>query len=194
MDNLNDLKAIWRTAKTDDLPGSAEMLLLVKKFRDKKLLNKILTITVAVTGIVLTVFAVLTNSFSLLSSKIGAVLTVLACIVLATTNIRSIKRFILLKDCSNREFILFLEQTRRNQLYYYKKTQVLGMALSSAGLLLYVYELAHKRVIFIVVFYAITIAWVLIMWLYIRPRSFKKQTAKLNETLERLKNISNQIE
>jgi len=104
------------------------------------------------------------------------------------------KRFIDLKDCSNKEFIEFLEQTRRNQVYYYKKTQVLGMGLSSLGLLLYLYETASISTVAFIITYAIAITWTLVLWLVIRPRSFKKQSRKLDETLKKLEKISKQLD
>ena len=44
MDRLDDLKAIWHTAKTDSLPTSDEMVMLISKFRNEKLRNKWLVI------------------------------------------------------------------------------------------------------------------------------------------------------
>src|ERR1700761_4753663 len=133
MDNLNDLKAIWLTAKTDDLPGSKEMLRMVKKFRNDRLRKKITIIAVSIGIIVLLVICGVIDRSSMITTILAEVLTIAACLILVFTNTKSMKRFIDLKDCSNREFLEFLEQTRRNQAYYYKKTQVWGMALSTAG-------------------------------------------------------------
>ena len=194
MDNLNDLKAIWLTAKTDDLLSSAEMLKLVKKFRNERLRKKLTIIFVALAIIVLLVWAELMIPSAMLTTRIGGSCTILACIILVFTNTRSLKRFIGLNDCSNKEFLEFLEQTRRNQVYYYKKTQVAGMVLSSLGLVLYLYQSVYKSPVMFIVFYAIAIALLLFLWLYIRPRSFKKQTIRLNETISKLENISHQID
>lgn len=193
MDNLNDIKAIWQTARADDLPSAAEMMHHIKQFRNKKMRNKIWSIAVAITVIITSTIAVIITPDFMVSTKVGVACVIAACIVLATTNIRSIKRFITMKDLSNREFLLFLEQTRRNQLYYYKKTQVAGMLLSFTGMLLYLYEFVHKSLALTLVFYTLAITWILFMWFYQRPRSFKKQSKKLNETIEKFEKISDQI-
>jgi hypothetical protein len=193
MDNLNDLKAIWLTAKTDDLPTSVEMLRLVKKFRNQKLLKKWGIIIAALVSMALMVFTVFSYKSTMITTRIGELLAISACVILASTNIKSLKRFYDLNDCSNKEFIAFLEQTRQNQLYYYKKTQVWGMWLSSAGLLLYMYELVYRDMMLFIIIYSFSVAWILFLWLYLRPRNFKKQTLKLNKTLDKLEKISNQI-
>jgi predicted membrane protein len=105
----------------------------------------------------------------------------------------SLKRFHDLDDRTNKDFIDFLEKTRQNQLYYYKKTQVAGLWLSSAGLLFYLYEFVHKNTLFIFIGYSLTLVYILLTWFVLRPRRFNKEAKKLNETMERLNTLSKQI-
>lgn len=193
MDNLNDLKAIWQTAKTDDLPKSAEMLRLVKKFRNQRLFKKILLIVLAILLLAVMVFVMFIYKSTMLTTRIGEALFIIACVILVVTNTRSLKRFIDLKDCSNKEFIEFLEQTRRNQVYFYTRTQVIALSVCSLGLLLYPYEFAHVNMDWFIGTYTFVVLYLGIIWLIVRPRVFKKEARKLNETLERLEKISNQI-
>lgn len=193
MDNLNDLKAIWLTAKTDDLPGSKEMLRIIKKFRNERLRKKLMIILMALAVIAIMVVTIVIVRSTMITTILGEAFTIIAAGILIFTNTKSMKRFIDLQDCSNKEFIAFLEQTRRNQVFYYKKTQVAGMLLSSAGLFLYVYEQVYRSLLLTAIIYAIIIIWTLFLWLYIRPRNFKKQGAKLNATMEKLRKISDQI-
>lgn len=193
MDNLNDLKAIWLTANTDSLPASGEMLRMAKKFRNAKIRNKLTMIIIAVLLAAVMVFGAIYNRSAMISTRIGEACLIVTCALLAFTNIRSIKRFIDFKDCTNKEFIEFMEQTRRNQFYYYQKTQVAGMGISSIGLLFYFYELVYRDTVWFVITYSIALFYLAFMWFYIRPRKFKKQNLKMDETLRKLHDISNQI-
>src|SRR5438046_7723513 len=189
MDNLNDLKTIWLTAKTDSLPTSAEMVQLIKKFRNRKIFEKIVLIVSACVLALLMVAIMVTYKSTMPTTRIGEFLIVAACGILATTNIRSIKRFYRLDHCSNKEFVEFLEQTRKNQLYYYKNTQVVGLLFCSIGLLLYLYEIVHQNTLLFIIVYAVTITYLIVLWFIIRPRKFKKGIDKLNATRERLEKI-----
>jgi len=193
MDNLNDLKAIWLSAKTDDLPSSTEMLRIVKRFRDQKLRKKWMVIIMAIALAALMIAAILFNKPTLVTTYIGQVLAASACVVLAVSNIRSIGRFYKLNDCSNKEFIAFLEQTRLNQLYFYKNTQVWGMGLSSTGLLLYSYEFVYQNMLWCIITYSLVVVYILVFFFVVRPRGYKKEAKKLNATMEKLKELSNQI-
>ena len=193
MDNLNDLKAIWLTANTDSLPASGEMLRMAKKFRNGKIRHKLIMIFIAVLLAAVMIFGAINNGLTMVSSWIGEACLIVTCMLLAFTNIRSIRRFIDFKDSTNKEFIEFMEQTRRNQLYYYQKTQVAGMGISSIGLLLYFYEIVYRDTVVFIITYSIAFLYLAFMWFYIRPRNFKRQNLKMDETMRKLHDISNQI-
>jgi len=194
MDNLNDLKQLWQTADTGGLPDSDEMMRMVKKFRSKKINKKLLIIFISILLIGLIVALMFFYKSVLITTRIGEVMIIMACGVLTFTNTRSIKRFYALNDCSNREFLAFLEQTRLNQAFYHKKTQVAGLLLSSAGLLFYLYESVYRDMRALVITYAVALLYLACLWLFVRPRMYNKQVKKLSATMERLKTIANQID
>lgn len=193
MNNLDDLKAIWHTAKTDRLPNSKEMLKLVKNFRSQKLRSKWLVIISSIALSCLFILILFFVHFKLITTYIGGGLVAVSGLFLATTNIRSLKRFYQLNDCSNLEFLAFIEQTRQNQLYYYKKTMVLILSLCSVGWILYMYEVTYKHPIWFFSVYITFMIYLGIMWFIVRPRSFKKDADKLNVMKQRLENISKQL-
>lgn len=193
MDNLADLKAIWHTAKTESLPSADEMLVLIKKFRHQKLRSKWLVIVSSCLLSCLIMAVLVIVPFKLWTTYLGGTLMAASGILMAATNIRSLKRFYQLNACTNLEFLAFIEQTRQNQISYYKKMQVLIMSLTSIGLLFYLYEPSVEHPIWFFAIYTLSITYLLIMWFWVRPRYFKKHSAKLNATLQRLENLTQQL-
>lgn len=194
MDNSVELKAIWRSAKTDELPSSAEMLKMIKQFRGQKVRNKWMVITVAGLLTVLMLVIMFTDDSHLFIKQIGDLLIMASSALLAATNIKSLKRFKELNDdCSNIDFLAFIEQTRQNQIYYYKKTQARIMILCSSGLFFYMYEPATKGSWWFTGIYLVCIIYLLVIWLVVRPRTFKKNAAKLEATRQQLEKILNQL-
>ena len=193
MDNLTDLKAVWLSAKPFDLPASAEIVEMSKNYRNKGLMKKIILITSSLLLTLLMVVVFFIYNPKMITTWLGEACIVMAGIVLMATNLRSIGRFYRFRDFSNKEFIQFLEQTRQNQVRYYGKTQVIGLSLSSIGLALYVVETIRENLVAGLIIYSFSGLFLGITWLYIRPRSFKKQKAKLDETITRLKKIAGQL-
>ncbi len=193
MNNIDDLKAIWHTAKTDSLPTSNEMLQLIRKFRNQKLKNKWMTIVASSLISILIIVVLFITPFKMLITYFGGGLTATAGFLLAATNIKSLKRFYQLDNCSNQEFLAFIEQTRQNQIFYYRKTQIVIVMLYALGWLLYLYELTIGHPLWLVGVYTSAIIYLLVMWFVVRPRYFKKDVEKLNATRQRLEKISEQL-
>jgi amino acid transporter len=193
MDNLNDLKAIWLTAKTDSLPDSHEMVQIIKKFRNKKLLKIGALVVTAIILVGLMIAVVFFYKSTMLTTRFGEAFIIIAGIILVATNLNSLNRFYKLKVCSNKEFVQFLEQTRLRQQFYYKRTQIVAMAFCATGLLLYLYEGVYQNTLLFWGAYTGTVIYLLVIWFVLRPRVFKKDERKINEQIEKLHTISKQI-
>jgi len=193
MDNLNDLKAIWLTAKTNTLPDSAEMVQHIKKYRRQKLSKLIGLIALAFLSVAIMGFILLEYRSAMITTRIAEILILVAALILAATNLNSLNRFYKLTACSNKEFIRFLEHTRVRRLFYYKRTQVavLSCCLAAMSLSLYGAVYSHDR--FFIIFYIAIIIYILVMGIFVRPKLFKKQSAKLNATIEKIEKISKQL-
>jgi len=193
MDNLDDLKVIWHTAKTDSLPSSNEMLLLIRKFRNQKLRSKWLSIITSLMISMLITTVLFFVHFKLVSTYIGGVMMVVSGLLLAATNIRSLKRFYKLEDCSNLEFLGFIEQTRKNQILYYNKTMIWIVIICSIGWVLYLYEITYQNPMVCFAVYSVIFIYLAVMWFIVRPRSFKRDAEKLNSMQQRLEKILKQL-
>lgn len=194
MDNLDDLKAIWHTARTDSLPSSKEMLQFIGTFRRQKLRTKWLTILFSSIFSCLIIAVLFLMDFQLTATYIGGALIALGGFLIALTNLRSLKRFNQLQDCTNLEFLEFIEQTRQNQIYYHKVTMTRVLLLCFVGWLLYLYEPVRQQPLWLVgVYYAAALIYVSVHWFVVRPRAFKKDAEKLEATKSRLESISKQL-
>ncbi len=194
MDNLNELKKVWLTANTADLPSSDEMVKAAKTYRSSKLRGKILVIVIALLLSAFMLIIMFDEKLSTLTFRLGGAFTIIGAMILVITNSRSIGRFYRFNDFSNQEYIKFLKQTRVNQIRFYKKTQVASLIFSSIGLLLFVFQMEYKNGITGIVVYLLAIVYLLYAWLVIRPTRFKKQSKKINDKIKRLETILSTLE
>ena len=193
MNNLDDMKSLWHTVTTDKLPSSTEMLKLIRKFRRQKLRNKWMVIVSCFMLACLVAAALLVVHFKMATTYMGGTLVVIASLLLAATNIRSLKRFYDLDDQDNLNFLEFIAKTKENQIHYYQRTMVVIISLTACGWVLYMYELVYRYPVWCIVIYFIMTVYLGIMWFIVRPRAFKKDQQKLNATRERVESILNQL-
>jgi hypothetical protein len=63
-----------------------------------------------------------------------------------------------------------------------------------AGICLYMYEYAARMTMTAgIITYAVTLAWIAFNWFYLRPKTIKKQQAKLDELISKFERINKQI-
>jgi uncharacterized integral membrane protein len=194
MDNLNELKAIWQTAGSGNLPGAGEIKRSVKTFQAQRVRKKWFVIIASLLLSLLMVAATMSSNPKMFTTWVGGGLITFACMVLAVNNWRSLKRFNQLDDCSNHEFLSFIEQTGHNQRNYYQKTQVEVMMICSIGLSLYLYEPATHQPAWTAGLYGVTMGYLLIMWFVVRPKMFAKNTEKLNRQRNHFEKLIKQLE
>lgn len=193
MDNLTDIRTIWLQADITILPNTNEMIGIIRKFRNKMLIKKAGLIFGAfvLTAIMVTV-ALMCKSY-LLTTRLGEACIIVAGMILIVTNIGSLKRAYKLKNCNNQEFIKYLKQVQLNRIYYHNKTQVTGLAFSSVGILLYLFEIVYKNFLLALATYTIVALYLLILWLLIRPKIYNRQKKKFEEILKRMETLSKQL-
>ena len=193
MDNLNELKAIWQTADTSDLPQTQEIKSISKNYQQKTLVKKA---WMAVMTLLCSAIFVLSMFFyqpALLSSRFGQFFILIALVIMVWSNFKSLGRIYRIRNCSNQEFINYLREVQLTRIIYYKKTQVLGMAFYAAGLLLYLYELVYKNPYLALILYSSTILVLLAGWLYLRPRAYQRRKEKFEPFLKHIEKLNDQL-
>ena len=182
MENLNELKA-----------SSNQMVTIIKNNKNKTLRRLVFLVLGAFAMIIFVLFASDVYDFKFISSKIGEALIIFSGLILMITNLNSLNRFYKLKVCSNKDYISFLEQTQVRQLFYFKYTQVVGLAFSFIGLVFYLYELVYQNQLIMLISYLLLLLYFSIVFFYLRPKSYKKGIVKLNLELEKVRRISQQF-
>ncbi|MGF7078049.1 hypothetical protein [Mucilaginibacter sp. UYCu711] len=192
MDHLIELKKIWRAADTLQLPDAATVALAAKKYRSTHLRKKIWLIGMATLLGGLMLWVIYNYHSTLVSTRIGEGLTLLSTVIFIFTNTRSLNRLNRVNDVDNKVFIAYLEQVYKNRRYFYHVTQPICFALSTAGILLYFFELLQNTP-YLIPGYCLIMIYLLFMWLYVRPRTFKKQSEKLELTRRHISALSEQL-
>ena len=193
MDGFNNLQAIWLKADVTALPAPSAMLRTARRYSRRMLFKKIALALLGVLLIVCMMVVMLLYKSRMLSTRLGECGIAAACLVFVIANLRSLRSVHRIKDYPNRDFIIYLEQVRINRFRYYRTTQVLGLFLASSGLGLYIFEPVHKDLVWSLVAYSLLACYLLFMWLWVRPRAFRRQARKLEERIKEMRHVAGQL-
>ena len=169
------------------------MMQMVRGFRNQKLRNKWIVISLSIVFACLIVAVLILAPFKMASTYIGGFMMVASDLWLCFSNIKSLKRFNQLEDCSNLEFLSFIEKTRQNQQYYYKNTMVTVVLLCSIGLAIYLFEPLHEHLLWLLGAYAGILVYFGLLWFVVRPRSFARNQKKLDAMTRHLNSMAGQL-
>jgi hypothetical protein len=193
MDNLNDIKTIWHSAKVDGLPTSDEIRGIIRQYHRQRLIRKGGSIVAAVILLGVMIGVVLFYPSVLLVTRLGEGCIFIAIAIIVTANAGSLVRAYGFKNLNNKAFLQYLERAQQGHIRFYKRTQVIALVFNSVGLLLYLFELVYKSLIAFVIAYGLTVLYLLLMWLVVRPWFFQRKKRKFDKLREKVEKIIKQL-
>jgi cbb3-type cytochrome oxidase subunit 3 len=190
MTDIN-FKELWQNQKTD---SNIETIIQKSKVENKKIRNKIIIQSLILVATAIYIIGIIYYfQPEMMTTKIGAILTILAIAIQLIANKNLIKKTYNFEN-SNADFLNNLLIFKKHQEISHTKILSIYYVLLSLGILLYMIEYAIRmELIWAIVTYALTIIWFAIGWFYFRPRQIKKQNQKINSIIENLENIKNQF-
>ncbi len=191
--NLN-FKELWSNQKVEQ-PALEEILLKIDNYK-KKNIRKIIILNIFLAFLTIVILSIWYYfQPQLLTTKIGIVLIILAMFIFVISYNKNLS---LLKKTneteSNQAYLKNLHKIKEKQIFLQTKILSIYFILLSLGLALYLYEfISRMSITGIILTYGITGVWILINWIYFRPRIIKKQQAQLNSIIRKLEGIQEQL-
>jgi hypothetical protein len=184
MDNFDDIKGIWHSASVEDLPAPGEIQDLIRRYRSRMKKRKVRLMVAAVFVSMVMVVVLMIRPQSPVRYAANAII-LFNWLFTLVSSYRSYRRAQRVEDQDNRAFLQYLEEGQRGRIRYYKYTLPVLLSLNSLALLVYT-PLP-------VVGYVLLVAYLLVVWLVIIPRQFKKKQRHYEALREKLERISQQL-
>ena len=189
-----DFKDMWNKQQIPQLDTKelfAKANDLKKNIRSKMIIgNLLLIITMVFIGYIVWYFQP-----EKLTTKIGVIFTFIAIIMFIFSSIGLIK--LLVKNnisTTNAEYLKQLIEIKQKQEFIQSTIMNLYFIFLSIGILLYMIEYAARMTpVGYITTYSITIDWLGFNYFYLRPKSLKKQQKKVNDLIEKIKEMNSQM-
>lgn len=194
MEDSLDFKSLWqqRNMSAPDLSLLKDRLIRYKKQSLRRLL--VLNLCLAATC-AFTVFIWLHYQPELLSTKLGIILVIVAMLGYMLFANGQLEMFSKLDSgMSNSAYLQQLLKVKQSQKQLHTWILSLYFLLLSVGICLYLYEYARRMsVLGAWTTYGLTLVWIGLNWFYFRPRSIRKQQAKLDDLIQKISEIDGQL-
>ncbi|AKK72039.1 hypothetical protein [Chryseobacterium gallinarum] len=194
MDTNIDFKNIWKQ-QTSHQPSIEELLGKLKQFRLENLRKLILiNIMLIITSLGIA-FIWYRYQPQLVTTKIGIVLVILAMLIFLCAYNRLFMVFYKIDNTqTNQEYLQSLYIVKGKQKFMQTTMLNIYFMILFLGLCFYMYEYTLKMsVIPAIIAYTAVLFWIGFNWFYIRPRTIRKQQAKIDGLINKFEEINNQF-
>ncbi|MEO7044543.1 MAG: hypothetical protein ABI091_04500 [Ferruginibacter sp.] len=193
MNNFDDIEALWKAPQRLDIPAADAIIKKAVKEKNqivRKILVQSFCMCLALAAIIyVTIFV----HFQFISSYIGIAIMVICMITYTVIRLRQ-SLFLKRADFSQspNDLLQQFEKFHQHQKWINTKGVMWYTVFLNLGFAFYFYEtvaIAHAKLFWKIIFIAIYISWMLIATLWLGKRSVRKEHAKTNAIIEKLKQL-----
>lgn len=195
MDNSNiDFTAIWKQQKVVQ-PNIVELQNKLNQFKKNNLKKIIASNILLITTVVLIIFIWYKYQPLYLTTKIGIVLVIFAMTIFLLVYNKQFSSFNKIDETQTTgNYLKSLIELKTKQKYIQTTMLSMYFIMLSLGIGLYLYEYTLMMSMFWAIFaYGITFTWISFNWFYIRPKTIKKQQAKLDELISNFEAVNKDL-
>ncbi|OCA75369.1 hypothetical protein [Chryseobacterium arthrosphaerae] len=194
MDTNIDFKNIWKQ-QTSNKPDMEELLGRLKKFKNENLRRLVVTNLLLIATCTGIAFVWYRYQPELVTTKIGIVLVIAAMVIFLLAYNKLFMVFYKIDNTqSNSEYLQSLYVVKNKQKFMQTTMLNIYFIMLFTGLILYMYEYTSKMSFSSsAIAYIAIVAWIGFNWFYLRPRTIKKQQAKLDGLIAKFEEINNQL-
>jgi hypothetical protein len=196
MKTFDDIKTLWQQQASADVPSLEEISRLAQKTQKGMMRKNLLATSLLAVSAIIIACIVLTADFKYATTKLGAVLVVIAIFGAIFINSQLLRLMMKTTDLTvtNEDYLKQLLRYQSKERFLQTKGMAVYFIALSLGLTIYMYEFYARDHRFGLIAYAITFAWVAVCWFYLLPRAVRKQRRKLDELIQMIQGVSKQLE
>ena len=189
-----DFKDLWQKQSVSQ-PDIEDLFTKLKQFKKSNMRNLIKLNILLLTTCVFIVFVWAYFKPQFITTKIGIILIIAAISIYLFSLNKQAPIFNKIDNgLPNNEYLQTLITLKHKQQFLQTTMLNLYFIILSAGMCLYMYEYTARMTTLWAIFaYTITSAWIIFNWLYIKPKTVKKQQSKLNDLIAEFEHIADQF-
>ncbi|GEN68020.1 MULTISPECIES: hypothetical protein [Chryseobacterium] len=195
MDTNIDFKNIWKQ-QTSNKPNLEELLGKLKKFKNENLRKIIIMNVLLIVTSIGIAFIWYQFQPQLMTTKAGIILVILAMVIFLLVYNKMFMIFYTIDNTqSNSQYLQSLYSVKNKQKFIQTTMLNVYFIMLFLGICLYMYEYTLQMTsLYALLAYTLMIVWIGFNWFYIRPKTIKKQEAKLNGLINKFEEINNQLQ
>jgi small-conductance mechanosensitive channel len=191
--NIN-FKDLWQQQPIID-PDMKDLMNRLHKFKQSNIRRLIKTNILLIATSLFIAFVWYYYQPDFITTKMGIVIIILAMAVFLFVYNKMFSLFNKIDDTiDNTHYLQSLILIKGRQRFLQHTMMNVYFAMLMAGICLYMYEYTSRMTMAAgIITYAVTLTWIIFNWFYLRPKTIKKQQAKLDDLISKFEGINREI-
>jgi dolichyl-phosphate-mannose--protein O-mannosyl transferase len=189
-----DFKALWQQQPVSQ-PDMKDLMTRLHRFKQSNIRRLIKTNVLLIATSLFIGFVWYYYQPQFITTKMGIVITILAMVIFLFVYNKMFSLFNKIDDTSdNNHYLQNLIVIKGRQRFLQHTMMNVYFGMLSAGMCLYMYEYTSRMTMTGgIITYAVTFTWIAFNWFYLRPKTIKKQQAKLDDLITKFEGINQQL-
>jgi len=189
-----DFKALWQQQPVSQ-PDMKDLMNRLHQFKQSNIRRLIKTNILLIATSLFIGFIWYYYQPQFISTKMGIVITILAMVIFLFVYNKMFALFNKIDDTSdNAHYLQNLIVIKGKQRFLQHTMMNLYFTILMVGICLYMYEYTSRMTMTAgIITYAVTFIWIAFNWFYLRPKTIKKQQAKLDDLIYKFEDINKQL-
>ena len=196
MSDFNFIQDIWQNAATP-APEDISVIIADIKRKRRQMLRKLLFGIISLTGaLAMIVWVLFGYDAKIITTRIGTIMVIIATIggIVINSQLLIYLRKPLDTDIDSKAYLAKMKAYQKKQQFMHTSGSLIYFIMLTTGMILYMFEFTHGKLYYFVLDYGLTLSWIAFAWFYLRPRSIRKESKKLNTIIKHLERIAKQVE
>jgi len=191
--NIN-FKALWQQQPVSE-PDMKDLINRLRQFKQSNIRRLIKTNILLIATSLFIGFVWYYYQPQFITTKMGIVITILAMAIYLFVYNKMFVLFNKINDTSdNAHYLQNLIVIKGKQQFLQHTMMNLYFIMLMVGMCLYMYEYTSRMTMSAgIITYAVTLIWIAYNWFYLRPKTIRKQQAKLDDLISKFEGINKQI-
>jgi len=189
-----DFKALWQQQSVSE-PDMKDLMNRLRQFKQSNIRRLIKTNILLIATSLFIGFVWYYYQPQFITTKMGIVITILAMVIYLFVYNKMFALFNKIDNTSdNSHYLQNLILIKSKQRFLQHTMMNLYFTMLTVGMCLYMYEYTSRMTMTAgTVTYTATLIWIVYNWFYLRPKTIKKQQAKLDDLISKFEGINKQI-
>jgi len=193
MESFNDIKLLWQTNETTNLPQLADIEVVMRQYNKKRKKKTLLAVILLVCILIILFLLITFVTIKMWTTYFGIIIWMGLAFYSIYLKFRRQSKSSNFEALANNDFLIALEKEENQTCIGKSKNQALLFIAWAVGFSFYIYEVSANNTNSLVIGYGSLVVYIIAIWFFYLPFMKKRNQKNIQKMITHIKQLKSQI-